>query len=109
MNRIRLIALVPMVFAASACANDPPSGLQTPAFGDAVRANIAAQTVNPMAPTDRGPLIADGQRAALQQGRYETDTVEAPERLSTQGVVGGGAGGRGGAGGAGAGVGETVQ
>ncbi len=96
-----------------ACVADRPVTLDTPAFGDAVRANIAVQTVNPMAPMDRGPLLANGERAALQQEKYTTDTVEAPMDVGTlQGIgAGGGGGGGGGSGGAasgGAGLGAAA-
>ena len=94
-----------------ACVADRPVTLETPAFGDAVRANIAVQTVNPMAPMDRGPLVANGERAALQQDRYTTDTVETPMDVGTlqglQGAGGGGGGGGGGSGGAASGAATT--
>ena len=86
-----------------ACVADRPVTLETPAFGDAVRANIAVQTVNPMAPMDRGPLVANGERAALQQDRYTTDAVEAPMEVGTLQGLGAGGGGGGGGGGAGGG------
>lgn len=92
-----------------ACASDRPVGL--PAFGDAVRANAAVQVVNPMAPMDRGPLVADGERTALQQERYVTDMVEEPMEVGTLqglGAGGGGGGGGGSAGGAGAALGAPA-
>ena len=93
-----------------ACAADRPVGLGLGVYGEAVRANIAVQTVNPMAPADRGPILADGQRTALQQERYVTDQVEPPEEVGTlQGAGGGGGAGGRGAGGAAAGVGAAVQ
>jgi len=88
-----------------ACAADRPVTLDTPAFGDAVRANIAVQTVNPMAPMDRGPLVANGERAAVQQERYSTDTVEPPMDVGTLQGVGAGGGGGGGSGAAAGGAG----
>jgi hypothetical protein len=96
----------------SACAADRPSGLAFPAHGDAVRANIAVQTVNPMAPMDRGPLVANGERAATQQDRYVNDMVETPMDVGTlqglQGAGGGGGGGGGGAGGAAGAIGAAT-
>ena len=50
-------------------------------FGDAVRQNIAAQTVNPNAPD--GELTASGARTAIAQERYEEDKVEKPSSAST--------------------------
>ena len=111
MKPLRSLIVVSLVAATGACAPDVRLGLDTPGYGDAVRANIAAQTVNPMAPSDRAPLAANGERAALQQKLYLSDMVEAPEEVGTlQGVAGGGGGGGGaGAGGAGAGVGAATQ
>jgi len=110
MTRLRLS--LGLAFLLHGCAADRPVTLDTPAFGDAVRANIAVQTVNPMAPTDRGPLVANGERAALQQEKYTTDTVETPADVGTlqglQGGAGGGGGGGGGAAGAAAGIGAAV-
>ncbi len=91
------------------CAAGEPVGLPPSAFGDAVRFNAAAQIVNPAAPEDRGPLTFNGERAALQQGRYLTDKVEKPSGTSTNqafsdsanrgGNGGGGGGGEGNGGG----------
>jgi len=91
------------LIALQACSSETPTGLQVPGFGDAVRQNIAAQTVNPTAPQDPSPIMMDAQRAAIQQNRYTTDTVEQPMDVGTlQGASSGGGGG-GGGGGAGAG------
>lgn len=102
MRIIKCGMLFGIAIALQACAADRPVGVAMPVFGDAVRANIAVQTVNPMAPTDRGPLVLEGQRAARQQERYVGDMVERPAEVGTlQGLTGGGGGaGGGGAGGA---------
>ena len=98
MNIFKLGSLAILALTLQACA-DRPIGLEYPGFGDAVRTNMAAQTVNPMAPTDRSPLTMEGQRAALQQNRYTTDMVEKPPDVGTlQGAVSGGGGGGGGSG-----------
>lgn len=60
-------------------------------FGDAVRQNIAAQTVNPDAP--EGELTASGARTAIAQDRYEKDDVEKPKGASTLRVTASGGGG----------------
>jgi len=88
------------------CASDVPVGLPQSEFGEAVQHNVAAQIVNPMAPEDRGPLTFDGQRAALQQGRYLSDKVEKPVESSTNSAFqsSGGNGGGGGGGGTGMGM-----
>jgi hypothetical protein len=104
LSKIRLPALAVVFIALQGCSYDDISALTTPDFGNAVSANIAAQTVNPMAPMDRSvPLSMEGQRAALQQQRYTTDMVEQPMDVGT--LSGASGGGGGGGGGAGAGVG----
>ncbi len=52
-------------------------------FGDAVRQNIAAQTVNPNAPVSDG-VPASGARTAIAQDRYEKDEVEKPVTENTR-------------------------
>jgi hypothetical protein len=95
MMTMRLGIMLGLACLLQACASDRPVGL--PAAGDAVRANAAVQVVNPMAPMDRGPLVANGERAAVQQDRYVTDTVETPMDVGTlQGLQGAGGGGGGG-------------
>ena len=53
----------------SACSTTTPVGLDYdhPEFGNAVRQNIVAQTVNPNAPEDDSPIEANGERAARAQ------------------------------------------
>ena len=80
-----------------------PVGVQYPDFGNAVRQNVAAETINPMAPNDKSALQAEAERAALAQRRYVTGTTKPATITSTVAGVGGGGGG--GTGGTGAGVG----
>jgi len=98
MNIFKFGSLAILALTLQGCA-DRPIGLEYPGFGDAVRTNMAAQTVNPMAPTDRSPLTTEGQRAALQQNKYTTDTVEKPLDVGTLQAASGGGGGGGGTGG----------
>lgn len=51
-------------------------------FGDSVRQNIAAQTVNPDAPGEEA-LTASGARTAIAQKRYEENNVKKPVAAST--------------------------
>ena len=88
MKTMTLASLIAL-FALEGCAVDQPVGLITPEFGEAVRHNIAAETVNPSAPMDNSALITDGQRAAIGQERYITDTVEKPAAVGTQSTQGG--------------------
>jgi len=109
MMTLRLGIVLGIACSLQACAADRPVGLALPDFGEAVRANVAVQTVNPMAPMNRGPLVADGERAALQQEAYTTDMVEPPMDVGTlQGIGGGGGGGGGGGAGAGLGAGPAA-
>jgi hypothetical protein len=84
-----------------------PVGIVRPEFGNAVNQNIAAETVNPAAPNDKGPIAIDAKRAALQQNRYEADMVEKPADIGTGVQIGGEGGGGGNGGGAGAGAGAA--
>lgn len=108
MMTMKLASVFGLACLLQACTTDRPVGL--PAFGDAVRSNAAVQVVNPMAPADRGPLLANGERAQLQQEKYVGDMVEEPMDVGTlQGVQGGGGGGGGGTGGAAGAVGGAAQ
>ncbi len=103
MKKISLPILAIAFTALQGC--DTVTGVKMSDFGNAVSANIAVQTINPMAPMDRSvPLSMEGQRAALQQQKYTTDTVEKPEDVgSLSGATGGGGGGGGGGAGIGGG------
>jgi len=59
-------------------------------FGAAVQTNIAAQTVNPGAPLSKLPQRMNGERAAMGQKRYTTDTVKQPENMETSDIGGSG-------------------
>ena len=91
-----------------------PAGVRPSDFGNAVSQNIAAETVNPMAPSDRGLLSNDAQRAALQLQRYLNDMVKEPANIGTGVTFGGGTGSNssgatGGTAGTGAAVAPAVQ
>lgn len=91
MKTTAFVSVVALV-ALSGCVYDRPVGLDRPNFGEAVNSNIAASTINPMAPEDRGPLTLDAQRAAIAQGRYVTDMVEPPALVGSQAQTGTGTG-----------------
>lgn len=84
-----------LAFALAGCMS--PVGISDPNFGNSVRETVAAQTVNPDAPTT-DTIAYDGARATLAQGRYKTDTVEKPKRVDSQSSGGSGSGGGGGGG-----------
>lgn len=98
---IRLTGLMASALFLTGCSTTTQVGLNTPDFGNAVRQNIVAQTVNPSAPLDNSPIEANGARAANAQLLYEADQVETPAVISTSTAASGGGGG----GGAGAGAG----
>ena len=87
----------PATFATLALCAFVLSACETPNdFGAAVQSNIATQTVNPNAPMSKPPQRMNGERAALGQKRYTTDTVKQPENMETSDVSGsGGNGGNG--------------
>jgi hypothetical protein len=63
-----------------------------PHFGDAVRNNITVQLANPNAPSGQ-PMTANGEKAAVAQGRYATDKVKTPPDVDTKENSGGGSSG----------------
>jgi uncharacterized membrane protein YgcG len=103
MNTMKRAGLMLCCLALTACADDRPVGVAQVDFGNAVRQNIAGETVNPMAPLDGAPLTMNGERAERQQQRYLADMVEKPVDIGTQTTGSGGNGGGGGNGGSGGG------
>jgi type IV pilus biogenesis protein CpaD/CtpE len=102
MNRPALFALtclLPLLGACSGTAVTANEGQSAPQFGDAVRRNVAAQTINPDAPVSGEPITMDGQRAALAQDRYTKGKVIAPADVGSTSGSGGGSGGSGSGGG----------
>ena len=87
--------LIPVLLSLSACNYDPHQPLSAD-FGDSVRANIAAQVVNP-APTTGG-WETDGERIQRAMHRYHTNTTYPPYTPGNATAFGGS--GNGGAGGA---------
>ena len=82
-----------------------PEGTLAPHAGEAVRRNIAAQLVNPAAPTGNEAQTMNGERAAIAQDAYAKDAVKEPAQIMTSS---GGAGGGSGGGGAGIGGGGAA-
>jgi type IV pilus biogenesis protein CpaD/CtpE len=70
----RLVLLTSLALAA--CIENPHQPL-SPDFGNAVKANIAAQVVNPQ-PAMTGPNLSDGQRIDNAMDRYRTNKVYKP-------------------------------
>ena len=79
------------LFALAACQDNRatiPGGIPQEGFGDAVKANIAAQTVNPAAPiADGKPMTSDGARASVAQDRYARDRVKVPPDPATSSIT----------------------
>ena len=85
------IFLLCAIFLLAGCAGQ--AGKAPESFGDAVRQNITAQTVNPeAAETNTRAPVYNGERAALAQKRYVFDAVEKPTAPKTS--SGGGSGGQ---------------
>ena len=102
MNSLKYVSALSFCVLLAACESDRVVGVVQPGFGDAVQRNVAGETVNPSAPANRAPLTLNGERAALQQKRYLTDTVEKPAIVGTlSSSVSGGNGGAGGSSGGG--------
>ncbi|GJL94637.1 MAG: hypothetical protein DHS20C05_10420 [Hyphococcus sp.] len=82
------VKILVSLFALSGCAHEVglhdyyPEEVKAK-FGEAVRQNIAAQTVNPDAPSGDG-VTASGARTAIAQERYENDEVEKPRSENTR-------------------------
>lgn len=65
-------------------------------FGDSVRTNIAAQTIDPDPVYNEADISASGEKMAAGVERYRTDKVKSPKGIrTTSGVSGGAASGGG--------------
>lgn len=83
-----LLALAALSVAAACTPVDQPS----PTFGNAVRQNIAAQTINPDPfPADAAAPEFDGERARDAVQRYREDKVKRPMPMNTNTVTKGAA------------------
>jgi hypothetical protein len=79
---IKTTTAILATLALGACASEIGSrGDASHVFGDAVRQNIAAQTVNPQGSS--ADVAASAARAALANQAYTTDRVEKPAAAST--------------------------
>jgi type IV pilus biogenesis protein CpaD/CtpE len=85
----RLLILVALGLAGCADPHEPLS----PDFGNYVRANIAAQVVNPAPKT--GGWESDGERIEKAIRRYHTNTVYPPYNPNSAAAFSGGGGGNG--------------
>jgi type IV pilus biogenesis protein CpaD/CtpE len=74
MSKQHLILVLGLGLAACSTPADQPR----PEFGEAVRANMALQIVNPEPPESMELPPSDGVRRSLMVRRYQTDEVEPP-------------------------------
>ncbi len=81
---LRVVALAPLL-ALGACGH-PDFGPGAADFGNAVKQNIAVQSVNPEPELALTPPDMDGSRAAIAVGRYQADKVKPPRELRTSDV-----------------------
>ena len=108
MTYAQRFSAVAFIFLLPSCTTVGPVGVDVANFGEAEVRNVAAQTVNPNAPTDSGPIDTNGERAELAQRRYVTGAVIEPADISpSAGIQTGGTGGGGGGAGAAMGAGGT--
>ena len=88
---IRTTTAILTALALGACATETGAyGDAKDAFGDAVRQNIAAQTVNPQGSS--ADVTASAARAAMANKAYANDTVEKPAGTGTTTMQSGGGG-----------------
>lgn len=83
MRPLPMLCILGLAAALGGCQQAP--GPHAPDFGNAVRQNIAIQTVND-APDLAPAGEFDGTRAGLMMQRYKLDKVEPPKSVSTSDV-----------------------
>jgi hypothetical protein len=88
----KLMAALVFATVMAGCSDRLALNQEPSTFGNAVRHNIEAQTVNPMPQPAAGPIPMDGSRAAGAMERYQTDHVKQPRSLQTTTVIQGGSG-----------------
>lgn len=69
----------------AACSR-PDLGPGAASFSNAVKHNVAVQTVNPEPEQVATPPSLDAQRTAIAIGRYQVDEVKPPRELRTSDV-----------------------
>ena len=85
---IRLLLIASLAPIALAACENPmePKYTLSPAFGDAVRHNMAVQILNPEGNPDLTPPAMNGQRAAEVIEQYETSKTKPVVQQSTSKV-----------------------
>ena len=84
MNALKVAIAELALLGLTGCANPGlPVGIPPSDFGNAVNQNVASETVNPMAPVDKGPIAVNADRAALELDRYINDMVKPPANIGT--------------------------
>ncbi len=85
--RLLVLGLVPVALAAC----EPPRATLSPSFGNAVRHNIAIQTINPNPNETMISPDMDGERAAEVMDRYKQGLIKpAPTFAAPTTTAGGG-------------------
>jgi hypothetical protein len=85
---IKTTSAIIALLALGACASEMGITQGSEQFGDSVRQNIAAQTVNPQGST--ADVTASGARTSKAVQAYNTDKVEKPAGAGTMSVQTGG-------------------
>lgn len=89
----RTLASIVVLAAAAGCASPSPAPQMDGSFGDAVKRNVAAQTLDPAAGRNAPPLTGiDGKSGALAMERYH-DSFKAPPKTFNVINIGGAIGG----------------
>jgi hypothetical protein len=91
----KLTLIVPALLLIGACAVDPATQSYDTGFGEAVKYDIAAQTIDPdpVYPPDSAQPGENGDKGAQAVKHYRQGTVKAVETMSTtSGSTGGGSG-----------------
>ncbi|MFL0357713.1 hypothetical protein ACI5KX_14715 [Erythrobacter sp. GH1-10] len=90
MNTKSIAIVTVSALALSACAVSDKEfmGYQDPTWGDANRATMAAQVINPNPEYDTLVPETSAQNAVNAIDRYREGTVEQPERISTTESIG---------------------
>jgi hypothetical protein len=96
-RRIRLVAVaVPLTMLAACNTVNPQTGSVDPAFGEALKYDMAVQTIDPdpVYAADAAKPGDHGDKGAAAVKRYRTDTVKTVEAVQTTGGGSGGSGPR---------------
>ena len=85
----RNLAILVLVGLGLAACSSKPADTPRPEFGEAVRANMELQIINPEPNESTTLPPSDGVRRGLMIRRYQTDEVEPPLETTSSSIGGG--------------------